>query len=111
MSWAERGIKILDEVGAERVIAPEVLFDPQLLEMDEWVCYVRESLAYILGSSRMGSLCHTQLLRKQIRNGVMEKHRFEWRKYFLEGYARYSSIVDSHRLCHEIGERVKDART
>eukprot|EP01126_Amoeba_proteus_P034207 TRINITY_DN3396_c0_g1_i8.p2 TRINITY_DN3396_c0_g1~~TRINITY_DN3396_c0_g1_i8.p2 ORF type:complete len:178 (-),score=41.24 TRINITY_DN3396_c0_g1_i8:141-674(-) len=34
--WADGGIKVIDEIGAERVIAPEVLFDPQLLEMDEW---------------------------------------------------------------------------
>jgi hypothetical protein len=36
--WADDGLKILDDVGKERVIAPEILFDPQLIEMDEWVC-------------------------------------------------------------------------
>jgi len=34
--WVDDGVKILDDVGKERVIAPEVLFDPQLIEMDEW---------------------------------------------------------------------------
>lgn len=38
--WCWEGVEIFDNIGRERVLAPEVLFDPQVLEMDEWVCVV-----------------------------------------------------------------------
>jgi hypothetical protein len=91
--WADDGLKILDDIGKERVIAPEILFDPQLIEMDEWVrfiffFFVVGCCAFPLpvpsspdsraGHPRVGARIHQQV-RRPGRARPVAQHRRQWR--------------------------------